>query len=170
MVRRSDFFTGRGFSKLKGPESGLVRKFWEDLDERRDAEFHPAGNLNKSVITADFPGCPTELPVNWLLLPDRQMDYCLIKVSPGSGFPEHVHGYGDELYLVISGNGCVRLDGQLYEAGPMDIFHIRPGVAHELFNPGDSGATLEIFAVNTPAVHHELRSDYWGIPTGREQP
>jgi quercetin dioxygenase-like cupin family protein len=95
------------------------------------------------------------------------MDYCLIQMEPGRGFPEHVHGYGDEFYLVISGTGKVRLSGVLHDANPLDVFHIQPGVEHELFNPSTNSGLFEVFAVNSPGVHQDLRSAHWAVPTGR---
>jgi mannose-6-phosphate isomerase-like protein (cupin superfamily) len=165
MSDATDFFTGNGFSRLTGPLADKAREFDATLEKARsDAGFSPKGNLREPVITAEFPGCPTDLPINYLALPNRQMDYCLIRIKPGHGFPEHVHGYGDEIYLVISGHGKVRIDGELYDAGPLDTFHQRTGVRHEVFNPAENEEDFEIFAVNTPAVHQDLRSKFWGIP------
>lgn len=165
MTGSREFFIGNGFSRLTGPLADNVAKFDETLDRaREEAGFEPKGNLNKPVITAEFPGSPTDLPINFLALPNRQMDYCLIRIQPGHGFPEHVHGYGDEIYLVMSGHGKVRIDGELYDAGPMDVFHQRTGIPHEVFNPSENTEDFCVFAVNTPAVQHNLRSAYWGIP------
>jgi len=162
------FFEGNGFSRLTGPQADAAREFDRTVNEAREtAGFTPKGNLHDAVITAEFPGCPTDLPIDFLTLPNRMMDYCLIHIKPGHGFPEHVHGYGDEIYLVISGRGKVRIDGVVYDAGPHDVFHQRTGVAHEVWNPAENTEDFDVFAVNAPAVHQDLRSTYWGIPTPR---
>ncbi|MUU69699.1 cupin domain-containing protein [Pseudarthrobacter sp. GA104] len=164
----TEFFTGNGFSRLTGRLAEATKQFNKTLDQaREDAGFLPKGNLREPVLTAEFPGCPTDIPINFLAHPGRLMDYCLIRVQPGRGFPEHVHGYGDEIYLIISGHGKVRVDGVLYDAGPEDVFHHRAGVAHELFNPSTNTEVLEVFAVNVPGVHEDLRSEYWGIPVDK---
>jgi mannose-6-phosphate isomerase-like protein (cupin superfamily) len=161
------FYEQNGFSRLEGTGAEYVAAFWTTLAAARRDSFDPCGNLDVPVVTAAFPGCPTHLPVNFLVLPERMMDYCLIQIAPGKGFPEHVHGYGEEFYLVLAGSGKVRLDGALHDAKPRDFFHILPGVPHELFNPRDAEEVFEVFVVNVPAVHHDLRSRYWAVPTGR---
>lgn len=171
MSAGDDFYQGNGFSKLTGPLAESVKQFDEKLAEAREAAgWSPKGNLRQPVITAEFPGCPADLPINFLAHPARQMDYCLIRIQPGHGFPEHVHGYGEEIYLVISGHGKVRVEGVLYDAGPMDTFHHRAGIAHEVYNPAENAEVFEVFAVNVPGVRQDLRSAYWGIPTNREYP
>ncbi len=168
MSAGEDFYHGNGFSRLTGPLADAARAFDRDVANARErAGWSPKGNLREAVITAEFPGCPTDLPINFLALPSRSMDYCLIRIQPGEGFPEHVHGYGEEIYVIISGSGKVRVDGVLYDAGPLDVFHHRSGIAHEVFNPASNTEVFEVLAVNVPGVHQDLRSDYWGIPTGR---
>lgn len=167
MNEDGDFYTERGFSRLVGPGAEDVVSFWQEQASVRDRIVRPVGNLFEPVVTAEFVGAPCDLPINWLVLPERGMDYCLISIEPGFGFPEHVHGYGNELYLVVEGRGKVRLDGVLYDASRHDVFHIGPGVPHEVFNPKESTGPLRVFAVNTPAVRHDLRSTYWSHTTGR---
>lgn len=167
VTMENDFYEGRGFSKLSGPGASDVEDYWSEQEHLHSRMFSAVGNLFRPVVTAEFEGAPTDLPVNWLLLPDRGMDYCLINIQPGYGFPEHVHGYGTEFYLVVSGSGCVRLGGKLHDAGTHDVFHISPGMPHEVFNPVDSTEPFRVFAVNSPAIRHTLRSSYWSHPTGR---
>ena len=156
------FYRNQGFSKLGGLEAEKTRAAADAL--RRAREGVPLnGNLFKPVVTADFPGAPTWLPVNWLLFPDRKFDYCLINLKPGCDWPLHLHGYGEEIYLVISGHGRVTLGDRDYEATQHDVFHIPPGTPHTMVNTSED-QDLCIFAVNAPAVWPELRSEYWAVP------
>ena len=69
------------------------------------------GNLDEERLVATFEGTRCLLPINWLAMPERKFEYVLIKTEPGHSFPEHVHGYGDEIYLILGGTGTVYLDG-----------------------------------------------------------
>lgn len=46
------------------------------------------------------------------------------------GAREHYHKRATELYYVLEGEGCVRLDGVEYSVRKGSIVHIPPGVVH----------------------------------------
>jgi mannose-6-phosphate isomerase-like protein (cupin superfamily) len=54
------------------------------------------------------------------------------------------HGEAEEIYLVLTGSGTMRLDGDLLEVGPLDAIRVAPGVARG-FEAGAEG--LEFVAV-----------------------
>ena len=161
---RPDFYRGEGFSHLTGPDASRVHEVTASRRAVRD-RTPLKGNLFSPVVTAEFPGAPAGLPVNWLLFPDRGFDYCLIRMQPGAEWPLHVHGYGEEVYVVISGAGNVTLEDTEYHAEQWDVFHIPAGTRHSMRN-SEPNSELCILAINTPPVDHELRSAYWAVPVG----
>jgi mannose-6-phosphate isomerase-like protein (cupin superfamily) len=87
----------------------------------------------------------------------------LMRVKPGQrqGFA-HRHENAEEVYVILSGRGRIKLDDEIHEVGPMDAIRIAPGVARAL-EAGDEG--LEYLAVGP---HHEgdgellKAEDFWG--------
>ena len=53
------------------------------------------------------------------------------------------HGTVEELYVVLSGSGTLKLDDELVELSPMDVVRIGPAVAHGM-EAGPDG--LEVLA------------------------
>ena len=164
-VRRT-FYQGRGFARLTGPEAQQVERARTALRKVQETESLK-GNLFKPVVTAEFPGAPADLPINWLAFPDRGFDYCLIRMQPGVNLPLHIHGYGEEVYIVLGGAGFVTVGREEYDAAQWDVFHIPAGTPHGMRNPGTEGELL-ILAINSPPVAPELRSDYWAVPVAAE--
>jgi mannose-6-phosphate isomerase-like protein (cupin superfamily) len=73
----------------------------------------------------------------------------------------HRHDAAEEIYVILSGSGRVKLDDEIHEVGPLDAIRIAPGVARA-FEAGPEG--LEFLAFGP---HHEndgeiLRDDFWG--------
>jgi len=72
----------------------------------------------------------------------------------------HRHEQAEEIYVVISGNGRVKLDHDIHEISPMDAIRVAPQVARA-FEAGPDGLELLAFG-----PHHEddgeiLRTDFW---------
>ncbi|MDG0793889.1 dimethylsulfonioproprionate lyase family protein [Cohnella ginsengisoli] len=68
-------------------------------------------------------------------------------VAPGASHPDHNHPTDyDEFYLVIKGQGMVRLDGQEYDLLPGDVAFIPGGSYHAIANKSDT-EELVIFTV-----------------------
>ncbi len=154
------FYDGHGFDHLTGDGADAVHHLHDRLAELRAGESLK-GNLYDSRVNADFPGAPCLLPINLMLYPERGFDFVLLRGEPGSSFPEHVHGYGDEIYVIIDGEGWVAIDGERHDAARHDIFYIPAGTPHHYGVPDDATGPLDLFAVNVPAVRHDLRSAYW---------
>jgi mannose-6-phosphate isomerase-like protein (cupin superfamily) len=63
-------------------------------------------------------------------------------VHPGrrQGFG-HRHEKAEEVYVVISGNGRMKLDDEVIEIGPLDAIRVAPTVTRQ-FEAGDEGLAL----------------------------
>jgi mannose-6-phosphate isomerase-like protein (cupin superfamily) len=72
---------------------------------------------------------------------------------PGSATTEHFHPVAEELYLVTSGTGRLRIDGEEREVRRGDCVVIAPGARHKLWNTGDD--VLRVVCACAPAYSHE---------------
>ncbi|HEX5909002.1 MAG TPA: cupin domain-containing protein [Thermoleophilaceae bacterium] len=88
--------------------------------------------------------------------------YHVIKAGKRQGFA-HKHDDAEEVYVVLSGTGRIKLDDEILDIGPMDAIRIAPSVARALEAGAD--APMEILAFGP---HHdkdgELVHDpgFWG--------
>jgi mannose-6-phosphate isomerase-like protein (cupin superfamily) len=84
----------------------------------------------------------------------------LIVVKPGQRQPfAHRHNEAEEIYVVLSGSGRLKLDDEVVEIGPMDAIRMGPSHARGL-EAGDDG--LEVLAVGPRhAGDAELVQDFW---------
>jgi mannose-6-phosphate isomerase-like protein (cupin superfamily) len=60
----------------------------------------------------------------------------------GTACVEHHHTVADEVYLVWSGRGRVRVDGETRAVGPGDAVVIRPGQHHKVWSDGPEDLVL----------------------------
>ena len=74
-------------------------------------------------------------------------------LPPGAATTEHFHRLSEELYLVTSGTGRLRIDGEGRELGAGDCAVIPPGARHKLWNTG--GDVLRVVCACSPAYSHE---------------
>ncbi len=76
------------------------------------------------------------------------------RVKPGcrQGFA-HRHDEAEEIYVVLSGRGRLKLDDEVIDVGPLDAIRVAPPVMRA-FEAGDEG--LELLAVG---AHHEGDGD-----------
>jgi mannose-6-phosphate isomerase-like protein (cupin superfamily) len=86
-----------------------------------------------------------------------------LRVKPGqrSAFA-HRHENAEEIYVIVSGSGRIKLDDDILDVRELDAIRIAPGVARAL-EAGDDG--LEFLAFGP---HHEkdgelLKDDFWGV-------
>jgi mannose-6-phosphate isomerase-like protein (cupin superfamily) len=85
----------------------------------------------------------------------------LITVKPGQRQPfAHRHKQAEEIYVILSGSGSIKLDDELVEVKEMDAVRISPGVGRAA-EAGPDG--LEILAVGP---RHEgdaemIKEDFW---------
>lgn len=81
-----------------------------------------------------------------------------VKPSKRQAFA-HRHSGAEEVYVVLSGSGRVKLDDDLIDLAPMDAIRVAPGVTRQ-FEGGPDG--LEFLAVG-PHVpgDGEIVQDWW---------
>jgi mannose-6-phosphate isomerase-like protein (cupin superfamily) len=83
-----------------------------------------------------------------------------IVLRPGKQQPfAHRHAEAEEIYVVLSGSGRLKLDDEILEIGPMDAIRMAPQVARAL-EAGDEG--LEVLAFGPRhAGDAEMVKDFW---------
>jgi mannose-6-phosphate isomerase-like protein (cupin superfamily) len=78
----------------------------------------------------------------------RQVDLHLNTVNPGTApGPYHLHRQVENVYYVLEGKGCIRIDGVDHIVAPGQAVFIPKGVPHSVHNPGEEPLRLlEIYA------------------------
>ena len=67
------------------------------------------------------------------------------RLHPGKRSPfSHRHEQAEEIYVVLSGSGTVKLDDELSAVGPLDAIRVAPDVARA-FEAGPDGLELLAF-------------------------
>ncbi len=80
----------------------------------------------------------------------EQTGLSLQTVKPGKRHAiVHRHKEMEEIYVVISGSGRIKLDDQIEEIGPLDAIRVAPAVTRS-FEAGDEG--LEFLALSPRAA------------------
>jgi uncharacterized cupin superfamily protein len=87
------------------------------------------------------------------------MNYLIVKPGQREAFA-HRHKTAEEIYVVLSGSGHVKLDDELVELAPLDAVRVGPGVARA-FEAGPDGLEVLIFGPRVES-DSELVSDFWG--------
>jgi mannose-6-phosphate isomerase-like protein (cupin superfamily) len=90
----------------------------------------------------------------------EQTDLNFLKVKPSQREAfAHRHREAEEIYVVLSGSGRVKLDGELVELSPHDAVRVSPGVARS-FEADADGLEVLIFG---PDVEDdgETVDDFW---------
>jgi mannose-6-phosphate isomerase-like protein (cupin superfamily) len=94
-------------------------------------------------------------------LASEQIGLALEGVKPGcrQAFA-HRHQAAEEIYVVLSGSGRMKLDEDIIEVGPLDAVRVAPGVARA-FEAGDEGLELIVFGARHEGDGEVLREDFW---------
>lgn len=75
------------------------------------------------------------------------IDYVLL--PPGTSIGEHLHGQDEEeFYLVLSGSGEMRRNGELFRVHAGDLIRNPPGGRHGLTNDGKEVLRIFVFEVS----------------------
>ena len=84
------------------------------------------------------------------------------RVKPGKrqGFA-HRHENAEEVYVVLSGTGRVKLDDDVRDLGPFDAIRVAPSVVRA-FEAGPDGLELLAFGPRHEGDGEVLRKDVWG--------
>jgi mannose-6-phosphate isomerase-like protein (cupin superfamily) len=73
----------------------------------------------------------------------------------------HRHNEAEEVYVVISGHGRIKLDDEVREIGPMDAVRVSPPIARA-FAAGPEGLELLVFGPHHEGDGEVLKEDFWG--------
>jgi mannose-6-phosphate isomerase-like protein (cupin superfamily) len=84
--------------------------------------------------------------------------YHVLKPGKRSAFG-HRHEQAEEIYVVLSGGGQMRLDEQIQEIGPLDAIRVAPQVARA-FEAGPEGLSVLAFGPRHGGDGEILR-DFW---------
>ena len=71
----------------------------------------------------------------------------------------HRHEAAEEIYVVLSGNGKIRLDDEIVELEPMDAIRVAPKVTRA-FEAGDEGMEILAFGPRHEG-DGEIVQDFW---------
>jgi mannose-6-phosphate isomerase-like protein (cupin superfamily) len=75
----------------------------------------------------------------------------MVIVPPGADIGVHTHALSNqELYIVVSGEGVMTVDGREARVGPGHVVVNRPGGTHGLRNPGAEEIRLVVVEVPEP--------------------
>lgn len=72
----------------------------------------------------------------------------------------HRHQQAEEIYVVLSGQGRIKLDEEICEIEPMDAIRVAPHVARA-FEAGPEGLELLAFGPRHAGDGEVLREDFW---------
>lgn len=87
------------------------------------------------------------------------INFLRVKPSEREAFA-HRHGVAEEIYVVFSGSGRVKLDDELFELSPLDAVRVSPGVTRA-FEAGPDGLEVFIFGPHVDG-DGEIVADFWG--------
>src|SRR3954454_19890475 len=74
----------------------------------------------------------------------------LFRLKPGKRSPfTHRHIEAEEVYVVLGGSGRVKLDGELFDVGPLDSLRVAPATARA-FEAGQEGLEFLAFGPHHP--------------------
>lgn len=84
--------------------------------------------------------------ISYLLLAPGQfgsasMAITLVEGDPGSEQPMHGHPNAEQVYVIVAGNGVMRVDDEEQEVGPGTLVFIPPGAKHAIRNVGRTPLT-----------------------------
>ena len=86
------------------------------------------------------------------------INFLRVKPSQREAFA-HRHRIAEEIYVVFSGAGRVKLDDELVELSPLDAVRVSPGVARS-FEAGPDGLEVLIFGPHVDDDGERV-ADFW---------
>ena len=88
--------------------------------------------MTTSDVIEVLHGGAERLAVNWLNADPPPTRISRYRVGPGSSVSMHVHTGKAEHWVIIAGEGIVRVGTQSFAVGPGDVVHTPPSVPHGL--------------------------------------
>ena len=115
----------------------------EDFAARRGLSDHQEARFARGDLGAEQTG----------------LNYLIVKPGQREAFA-HKHREAEEVYVVLSGGGRVKLDDELVELAPLDAVRVGPGTTRA-FEAGPDGLEVIVFG---PRIEGdgELVPDFWG--------
>src|SRR5438270_6933071 len=94
-------------------------------------------------------------------LKSETIGMAFLRVKPGcrQAFA-HRHEQAEEIYVVLSGSGRIKLDDEVREVEPMDAIRVSPQVARA-FEAGSEGLELVVFGPRHGRDGEILSGDFW---------
>jgi mannose-6-phosphate isomerase-like protein (cupin superfamily) len=86
------------------------------------------------------------------------MNYLIVKPGKREAFA-HRHHDAEELYVVLSGTGRVKLDDEIVELAPLDAVRVAPGTTRRI-EGGPEGISLLIFGARVEG-DGEIVEGFW---------
>ena len=84
-----------------------------------------------------------------------------IRVKRGQRQPfAHKHATAEELHVILSGSGTMKVDDELVAVGALDIIRVDPA-STRAFEAGDDGLEYLVFSPRR-ANDAEIVKDFWG--------
>jgi len=83
-----------------------------------------------------------------------------LTVKPGQRSQAHKHELAEEVYVVLSGSGRVKLDGDTVELRPLDAVRVAPPVGRS-FEAGPDGLELLAFGPHRTGDGELLTEEFW---------
>jgi mannose-6-phosphate isomerase-like protein (cupin superfamily) len=82
------------------------------------------------------------------------------RIKPGQHGFGHRHDNAEEIYVVLSGSGRMKLDDDIVELKPLDAIRVAPPVVRA-FEAGSDGLELLAFGPHHEGDGEVLRDDVW---------
>jgi mannose-6-phosphate isomerase-like protein (cupin superfamily) len=89
---------------------------------------------------------------------DTGLAYHVLRPGRRQAFA-HRHQDAEEVHVVLSGSGRMKLDDEIIEIGPMDAIRVAPRVTRA-FEAGSEGLEVLVFGPHHPG-DSELIQDFW---------
>jgi mannose-6-phosphate isomerase-like protein (cupin superfamily) len=126
---------------------GYTRKNLRDVEDQ--AAKHGFGDLQE----ARFPMGDLEAESTGL---------GLISVKPGQRQPfAHRHNEAEEIYVVISGSGKLKIDDEVIDVGELDAIRFDPNVGRAI-EAGPDGIEVLAFGPRHEGDADIIQDDFWG--------
>jgi mannose-6-phosphate isomerase-like protein (cupin superfamily) len=87
------------------------------------------------------------------------LSFHVVKPGQRQGFA-HRHTEAEEIYVVVSGSGRVKIDDEITDIGPLDAIRVAPTAARA-FAAGDEGLELVAFGPHHQGDGELIKEDFW---------
>jgi mannose-6-phosphate isomerase-like protein (cupin superfamily) len=92
---------------------------------------------------------------------DTGLSYHVVKAGQRQGFA-HRHDKAEEIYVILSGEGRIKLDDDVEAVGPMDAIRVAPHVARAFEASEDAPLEILAFGPRHDKDGEVLEGDFWG--------